>query len=117
MPPNQAIRADKSIRCSLLAAVGPLIILSWPEAINASHSMRACRMAIRRNDFLCLLSLISRNSPKQLGMVSPELPRYGVPGTTAWCPLNYRHGVPGTTAINTHGSRRDRVARSYLVAA
>ncbi len=24
---------------------------------------------------LCLLSLISRNSPKQLGMVSPELPR------------------------------------------
>ena len=23
---------------------------------------------------LCLLSLISRNSPKQLGMVSPELP-------------------------------------------
>ena len=37
---------------------------------------------------LCLLSLISRNSPKQLGMVSPELPtnrnqavRYGVPGT------------------------------------
>jgi len=74
MPPNQAIRADKSIRCSLLAAVGPLIILSWPEALNASRSMRACRMAIRRNDFLCLLSLISRNSPKQLGMVSPELP-------------------------------------------
>src|SRR5271166_2976985 len=34
---------------------------------------------------LCLLSLNSRNSPKQLGMVSPELQekavRYGVPGT------------------------------------
>jgi len=29
---------------------------------------------------LSLLSLISRNSPKQLGMVSPELPRALDPG-------------------------------------
>ena len=47
--PNQAIPAEKSIRYSLLAAVGPLTILSWPEAINASRSKRACRMAISRN--------------------------------------------------------------------
>src|SRR5271157_5326899 len=49
MSPNQAIPAEKSIRCSLLAAVGPLTILSWPEALNASRSRRACRMAIWRN--------------------------------------------------------------------
>ena len=36
--PNQAIPAEKSIRCSLLAAVGPMTILSWPEALNASSS-------------------------------------------------------------------------------
>jgi hypothetical protein len=33
----------------LLAAVGPLTILSWPEALNAGRSKRACRMAIRCN--------------------------------------------------------------------
>jgi len=46
---EKAIPAEKSIRSSLLAAVGPLTILSWPEALNASRSKRACRMAIRRN--------------------------------------------------------------------
>ena len=73
MSPNQAIPADKSIRFSPLAAAQPLTILSWPEALNASGSRRACRMAISRNACSLLLSLISRNSPKQLGMVSPEL--------------------------------------------
>ena len=34
---------------SPLAAVHLLIILSWPEALNASGSRRACPMAIRRN--------------------------------------------------------------------
>jgi hypothetical protein len=38
MSPNQAIPADKSIRFSSLAAAQPLIILSWPEAVNASGS-------------------------------------------------------------------------------
>jgi len=72
MSPNQAIPAEKSIRCSLLAAVGPLIILSWPEALNASRSRRACRMAIRRN--ACSL------------LALPDFPEfaqavgYGVPG-------------------------------------
>ena len=45
MSPNKAIPAEKSNRSSLLAAVGPLAILSWPEALNASRSRRACRMA------------------------------------------------------------------------
>jgi len=49
MSPNRAIPTEKSIRCSFLAAVGPLTILSWPEALNASRSKRGCRMAIRRN--------------------------------------------------------------------
>ena len=49
MSPNQAIPADKSIRFSSLAAAQPLIILSWPEAVNASGSWRACRIAISRN--------------------------------------------------------------------
>ena len=73
MSPNQAIPAEKSIRCSLLAAVGPLTILSWPEALNASRSKRACRMAIRCN--ACSL------------LALPDFPefaqavRYGVPAT------------------------------------
>ena len=51
----------------------PLTILSWPEALNASRSKRACRMAIRRN--ACSL------------LALPDFPefaqavRYGVPGT------------------------------------
>jgi hypothetical protein len=58
----------------LLAAVGPLTILSWPEALKASRSRRACRMAIRRNA-RSLLAL-------------PDFPefaqavRYGDPGTS-----------------------------------
>ena len=63
----------KSIDSSPLAAVGPLIILSWPESLNASRSRRACRMAIRRN--ACSL------------LALPDFPEfaqavgYGVPGT------------------------------------
>ncbi len=49
MSPDQAIPADKLIRFFPLAAAQPLTILSWPEALNASRSRRACRMAIRRN--------------------------------------------------------------------
>ena len=49
MAPNRAISTAKTIRLSSLAAVGSLTILSWPEALNASRSKRACRMAIRRN--------------------------------------------------------------------
>ena len=49
MSPNQAIFTEKSIRLSLLAAAQPLNILSRPEALNASASKRACRMAISRN--------------------------------------------------------------------
>ena len=73
MSPNQAILSDKSIRFSPLAAAQPLTILSWPGALNASGSRRACRMAIRRNAY-SLLAL-------------PDFPefaqavRYGVPGT------------------------------------
>ena len=52
MSPNQAIPADKSIRFSPLAAAQPLTIRSWPEALNASGSRRACRMAISRNAVL-----------------------------------------------------------------
>ncbi len=47
--PKQAIPAENPIRSPPLAAARPLIILSWPEALNASGSKRACRMAISRN--------------------------------------------------------------------
>ena len=46
----------KSIRFSPLAAARPLTIRSWPEALNASGSRGACRMAISRNGrplFVC----------------------------------------------------------------
>src|SRR5208337_2735903 len=49
MSPNRAIPTENSIRSSSLAAVGPLIILSRPQALNASDSTRACPMAISRN--------------------------------------------------------------------
>ena len=79
MSPNQAISSDKSIRFSPLAVARPLTIRSWPEALNASGSRRACWMAISAMPLLSLLFLISRNSPQQLGMVSPELvPAAGV---------------------------------------
>jgi len=70
MSQNQAIPAEKSNRCSLLAAVGPLTILSRPETLNASGSRRACPMAIRRN----ARSLL--DFPEFAQAV-----RYGVPGT------------------------------------
>jgi hypothetical protein len=73
MSPNRAILAEKLIRCSLLATVGPLTILSWPEALNASRSKRACRMAIRRN--ACSL------------LALPDFPEFA---------QAVRHGVPGT---------------------
>jgi hypothetical protein len=44
MSPNQAIPAEKLIRFSSLAIAQPLTILSWPDALNASRSKRACRM-------------------------------------------------------------------------
>ena len=71
MSPNQATLAEKSIRFSSLAAAQPLNILSRPETLKASGSRRACR---RPSAAMPVLSLISPSSPKQLGMVSPELP-------------------------------------------
>ena len=49
MAPNRAISTEKSIRFSSLAAVGPETIHSRPEALNASGSRPAWRMAISRN--------------------------------------------------------------------
>ncbi len=42
MSRNQAIFKDKIICSSPLAAAQPLIILSWPEALDASSSRHAC---------------------------------------------------------------------------
>jgi len=80
MLPNQAISSDKSIRFSPLAAARSLTIRSWLEALNASGAMPARRVAISRNAFLSLLSLISRDSPQQSGMVFPELRPRSVSG-------------------------------------
>src|SRR5271157_5067798 len=78
MAPNQAVSSDKSIRFFPLAASQPLTILSVPEVLNASVSRRAAGWQSAARPALSLRSLISGNSPEQLGMVSPE-PR--VPGT------------------------------------
>ena len=43
------------------------------EALNVTGSSRACRMTISRNARPCPSPRISPSSPKQLGMVSPEL--------------------------------------------
>ena len=49
MSPNQAIPAHKSIRSFPLAAAHPSKVLSWPEALHASGSRRACLMHIGPN--------------------------------------------------------------------
>ena len=77
MASNRAISTEKSIRFSSLAAVGPETIHSRPELNPA-----ACRHLHQRHltfigtSILSWLSVISRNSPKRLGMVprnsSPE---------------------------------------------
>jgi hypothetical protein len=72
MSPNQAIPAEKSIRFSPPAAAQPLTILSCSEALKATRSRRACRMAIRRNDRPCMF-----DSPKQLRMVSLRQESFG----------------------------------------
>ena len=73
MSPNQAIPADKSIRSSSLAAAQPLIILSWPRRSTPVAPGVPAEWPYGAMPVLCLLSLIYRNWPKQLGMVSPEL--------------------------------------------
>ena len=74
--PNQAIPAGKSIHSPLLAAAQPLTILSWPEALNATSSRRACRMAITRNTspfmFVSYGSHAKTWVGPEIGMVSPE---------------------------------------------
>jgi len=85
MSPNQATPAEKTIRFSPLAAAQPLNILSRPQALNASGSRRAYRMAISRNasslpdfpEFAQAVGMVSPELPKQLGMVSPELGNSG----------------------------------------
>ncbi len=49
MTPDRGILPEKSIRFTSIAAVGPWIMLSRQEALNASGSTPACRMAISRN--------------------------------------------------------------------
>ncbi len=71
--PKQAIPAENPIRSPPLAAARPLIILSWPEALNASGSKRACRMAISRN----ACSLVALPDFPELA----QAVRYGVTGT------------------------------------
>jgi hypothetical protein len=61
------------MRFSPLAAAQSLTILLWPEALNASRSKRACRMAIRRNACSLLALPDFPELSKQLAMVSPEL--------------------------------------------
>ena len=92
MSPNQAIPAEKSIRFSPLAAVQPLTILSWPEALNASGSRRACRMAISRN--ACSLVAL------------PDFPEFA---------QAVRYGVPGTSHSDTTVTASEH-ARAYQIA-
>src|SRR5271157_857941 len=80
-------QCSKKNRFSPLAAAQPLSILSWPEALNASGSRRARRMAISRNvSFLLALPDFPEFAPAV---------RYGVPGTPEFAPA-VRYGVPGT---------------------
>ncbi len=85
--PNQAIPAEKSIRYSLLAAVGPFTFSHGRRRATPVAPSVPAGWPYGAIPVLCLLSLISRNSPNQLGMVSPELQdrtgsdRYGVLGT------------------------------------
>ena len=72
MSPNQTIPADKSTYSSPLAAAQPLIILSWPEALDASGSSRASRMAICCNAFPILVPLPCPLMNKRLATAGSE---------------------------------------------
>jgi hypothetical protein len=76
-----------------------------PEALNASGSKRACRMAIRRNacsllalpdfpEFAQAVRYGVPGTPKQLGMVSPVLTRVAI-ATAVWVART----PPGTSQI------------------
>ena len=66
MSPNQAIFADKINLFLSNRRRSPVDRSLVAKALNVSGFRRACPMAVSRN---AVLSLISRNSPKQLGMV------------------------------------------------
>jgi len=93
--PNRAIPARKSIRSFPLAAAHPLTVLSWPEALHASGSRRACRMHIGR--IACSVVAL------------PDFPefsqavRYGVPGTRVCVPFKWPNPP---VAANSSGFRQ-----------
>ena len=70
MSQNQAIRTEKIIRFSPLAAARPLNILSRPES---QTSVAPGAPAGWPSAAVPALSMICPSSPKQLAMVSPEL--------------------------------------------
>jgi hypothetical protein len=75
MSPNQAIPAHKLMDSSSFATAQPLTILSWREALNASGSRRARRMAINRNASSLLVCL-----RKNAGEYEPDNRDQEMPG-------------------------------------
>src|SRR5208283_4077810 len=73
MSPKQASLSEKSIGSFPLAAAHPFTVLSWPEALHASGSRRACLMPISRN----ARSLVALPDFPE----SAQAVRHGVPGT------------------------------------
>ena len=67
------------------------------KALNPSLFRRACRMALRRNDRPCMF-----DSPKQLGMVSPELPSTTSSLSRTTCPHD---SWPGSVAASPGAGR------------
>jgi len=73
MSPNQAIVMKKTILFFPLAVAQLLTVLSWPlRSMPPAPGVPAGWLSVAMPVF-SLVFLISRNSPKQLGMVSPEL--------------------------------------------
>src|SRR5271157_4705576 len=110
MSPNRATVADKSIRFFPLAAAQPLNTPSWPEALNASGSWRAFRMAISRNAYaLIALPDFSEFAQAARHGVRRSLRGWGVRDQPTDPAVGARSGAAGPPATATPHSGRPRV--------
>ncbi len=95
MSPNQAIAADKINLFLPTRRRQPLTTPSWPEALKASGSKRACRIARSRNARASSLSA-ARPAPslRLFGPRDSRLCRQGPRLTTPATPRTGRRSVP-----------------------
>ena len=115
MSPNwRFLRTNQSVS-SPLAAAQPLTILSWPEALNASGSRRACRMAISRNACSLFSFLILLTNSRGSGWSSITRHKILIPSTDIAVNSAWRRVTINRLRLYTaNGSSATRLAESRM---